>query len=182
MLTERKPAVNKRYTQKDKRKTNGTAFLGVLFHWHKTFKEGKWLKQCPDKQRKIIPWPLSKNSVMYRALHGDHGRVLLRWMKKGAIIWCPLRCPNHFSQFLESSCGMLSTWPEKRRRKQKYVHVQCNNFHTLLCSSIWLCSIYLSMMFITAAHCVVFDFPEGVTYNQTFKETTILQLLLQLGV
>jgi len=41
--------------------------------------------------------------------------------------------------------------------------------------------MYLSLMFITAAHCVVFDFPEGVTYNQTFKETTILQLLLQLG-
>lgn len=27
--------------------------------------------------------------------------------------------------------------------------------------------------------CKVFDFPESVTYNQTFKKTTILQLLLQ---
>lgn len=175
MLTERKPAVNKRYTQKDKRKTNGTPFLWVLFHWH------KWLKQYPDKQRRIIPWPLSKNSVMYRALHGDQGRVLLRWMKKGAIIWCPLRCPNHFSQFLESSCGMLSTWPEKRRGKQKDVHVQCNNFHTLLCSSIWLCSYVFHWCLSLLLTVKFLTFLEGVTYNQTFKETTILQLLLQLG-
>lgn len=41
-LTERKPAVNKGYTQKDKRKTNGTPFLWVLFHWREMIKTVSW--------------------------------------------------------------------------------------------------------------------------------------------
>lgn len=93
----------------------------------------------------IIPWPLSKNSVMKSALHGDQGSVLLRWIKKGAIIWCPLRCPNNFSQVLESSCGMLSTWPEKQERRAERctVSVQCNNFSTLLYSCMWQRELYI---------------------------------------
>lgn len=49
------------------------------------------------------------------ALQGDQGWVLFKWMKRGAIIWCLPRGPKSRSQVLESSWGMLSTWPGEQR-------------------------------------------------------------------
>lgn len=53
--------------------------------------------------------------MRYIALQGDHGWVLFKWMKRGAIIWCLPKGPKSRSQVLESSWGMLSTWPGERR-------------------------------------------------------------------
>ena len=64
-------------------------------------------------QREVVPWPLSRKSVMKWALHGDHispggtepitGAITRREEPMG-LLSSMQRC--------ESSCGMLSTWPE----------------------------------------------------------------------
>lgn len=53
--------------------------------------------------------------MRYMALQGDQGWLLFRWIKRGAIIWCLPSGPKSRSQVLESSWGMLSTWPEEQR-------------------------------------------------------------------
>lgn len=70
-----------------------------------------------------LPCPLSRSSVRYMALQGDQGSVLLRWMKRGAIIWCLPKGPKSRAQGLESSWGMLRTCPgEDESRSTHCLH------------------------------------------------------------
>lgn len=60
----------------------------------------------------IIPWPLSKKSVMKRALHGDHISPGSSEERTGAITRraAPERLFSSW-QGWEVSCSMLKTWP-----------------------------------------------------------------------
>lgn len=67
-----------------------------------------------EQPARHLPCPPSRSSVRYMALQGDQGSVLLRWTKRGAIMWCLPMGPKSRAQGLESSWGMLRTCPGVR--------------------------------------------------------------------
>ena len=142
MLTEGKPSANKRHTlsltsTKQIHVTNLFSESHFTYSMCPSSKYRYKVTMCRHSETPSLPCPLSKNSVIYWALQGDHGKVLLRWTNFGAIMWCPSSCPNHFSQFLESSWGMLSTCPKNAEsRGESYYPLKCNNRSIVLFHSI----------------------------------------------
>ena len=72
-----------------------------------------WLHQDPLCW--VVPWPLSKKSVMKWVLQGDHTSPGSSEERTGAIMWrvAPERLFSSW-QGWEVSCSMLKMWPVPR--------------------------------------------------------------------